>query len=92
MTDTRNPDYVLEEFLGQIKMDGRWVDYARGVEAESRKWQAADPGARRVVDWISKEVIVPAECEAFNIRKEGVCGTPLTAHDDCARAYDHREV
>ncbi len=51
-------NHVPETFLGQILLDGRWVDYARGHEAESRTWQAGDPTRRRVVDWISREVLI----------------------------------
>lgn len=47
-----------EEWLGQIFHDGTWMDYARGHEAESRRWQAGDPTKRRLVHWISKEVLV----------------------------------
>lgn len=91
---TTSPEHVPETFLGQIRTgdDGAWTDYTRGHEDAARTWQAGDPGSRRVVDWISREVIIPATCDAFNIRKEGVCNTPLTALDDCAHAYDHREV
>lgn len=50
-----------EAFLGQVLIDGKWLDYARGHEEPSRRWQQADPTRRRVVDWIYKErVIVPA--------------------------------
>lgn len=49
-----------ETFLGQILHDGKWLDYARGHEAESRKWQSEDPANRRVVDWIHKErILIP---------------------------------
>jgi hypothetical protein len=55
------PGFIPEEYLGQILIDGKWVDYARGTEATSRAWQAGDPANRRVVDWIWKErVIFPA--------------------------------
>jgi hypothetical protein len=50
--------YVLEEYLGQILVEGRWLDYARGTEAASRRWQAADPKNRRVVDWIDKRKVI----------------------------------
>lgn len=50
-----------ETYLGQIKIDGRWMDYARGNEAETRTWQQADPANRRVVDWIYKEKIIFGE-------------------------------
>lgn len=87
MTD-RQP----EEFLGQIKIDNAWVDYARGYEEVSKTWQSHDPGGRRLVHWISREVLVPAECEAYNARRQGVCGAPLTALDDCPNALDHGEA
>lgn len=88
MTENHEP----ETYLGQIKVDGRWVDYARGHEAPSRTWQEAEPGIRRVVDWISGEVLIPAECEAFNEVRQGMCKRPLTALDDCPEAIHHREV
>jgi hypothetical protein len=51
-----------ETYLGQILIDGEWLDYARGHEQESRRWQQADPTRRRVVDWIRKErVLIPAK-------------------------------
>lgn len=49
-----------ETFLGQILVDGQWVDYARGTEKESRLWQARDPKNRRVVDWIRKTQVIIA--------------------------------
>lgn len=49
-----------ETCLGQILIDGKWLDYARGTELEARIWQLGDPKRRRVVDWIDKDrVIVP---------------------------------
>ena len=48
----------VEGWLGQILIDGKWLDYARGYEAESRRWQAADPESRRLVHWISGKVLV----------------------------------
>lgn len=52
---------VLEEWLGQILVKGEWIDYARGTEAASREWQAANTDNRRVVDWIYKErVLIPS--------------------------------
>lgn len=57
MTDA----YVPETWLGQIFHEGQWLDYARGFEAPSRRWQAEDPTNRRVVDWIDKKkILVPA--------------------------------
>lgn len=54
-------DFVPEEWLGQIRTgpDAPWEDYARGHEAESRRWQAADPANRRVVHWIGRKVLIP---------------------------------
>lgn len=50
-----------ESFLGQILVDGTWLDYARGSEEDSRRWQQGDPTRRRVVDWIyTDRVIIPA--------------------------------
>lgn len=55
------PGYVAEEWLGQILIDGKWLDYARGTEDASRRWQASDPANRRVVDWIRKDkILIPA--------------------------------
>lgn len=53
-----------ETFLGQIRVEGEWLDYARGHEAESRRWQAADPANRRVVDWISREILIAGHPDA----------------------------
>ena len=50
-----------EGWLGQILVDGKWMDYARGFEEESKRWQAADPVNRRIVHWISSEILVPAK-------------------------------
>lgn len=47
-----------EGWLGQIVMDGRWADYARGYEHESKVWQAEKPDHRRLVHWITREVLV----------------------------------
>jgi hypothetical protein len=51
-------DMAQESWLGQIRVDGKWVDFARGFEGESRRWQAGDPTNRRVVDWIDKAKIL----------------------------------
>lgn len=53
-----NPDHVPETFLGQILVDGVWLDYSRGVESAARDWQALAPDTRRVVDWIYKERVI----------------------------------
>lgn len=55
-TDDLTPD--VEGWLGQIIHEGRWVDYARGYEAESRAWQAEKPDHRRLVHWITRVVLV----------------------------------
>lgn len=53
---------MSDTWLGQILVEGEWLDYARGQEAESRRWQAGDPENRRVVDWIRKDrILVPAQ-------------------------------
>lgn len=49
----------VEGWLGQIWMHGKWMDYARGLEFESKKWQATDPTNRRIVHWTSGKVLVP---------------------------------
>jgi hypothetical protein len=88
MPDTNQP----EEFLGQVRSaSGGWMDYARGNEGQSRRWQASEPGDRRVVDWITGEVLIPAVCEAYREDK-GMCNAPLTALDDCPYAAEHKEV
>ena len=52
-------DYVAETFLGQILIDGEWVDYARGQEAPARAWVQTYPaGTARVVDWIDKKKVL----------------------------------
>jgi len=49
----------LEEYLGQILVDGEWLDYARGTEAASRTWLKGRPaGEARVVDWIDKRKVL----------------------------------
>jgi hypothetical protein len=55
----------VEGWLGQIRHRGGWMDFARSVEGPARKWQSADPVDRRVVHWISREVLIDAEPEAF---------------------------
>jgi len=47
--------------LGQILIDGKWVDYARDTEDEAIKWASKReaPGTARVVDWISRAVMWP---------------------------------
>jgi hypothetical protein len=57
---SRREGYVEETWLGQIWQDDQWMDYARGTEASSRRWQREDPENRRVVDWIRKENILVA--------------------------------
>lgn len=47
-----------EGWVGQIKLDGVWMDYARGYEAETKAWQAAKPDTRRIKHWITGEIIV----------------------------------
>lgn len=54
----------METWLGQILVDGKWLDYARGTEKASRSWQALDPTNRRVVDWINKGKILIAARDA----------------------------
>ena len=67
MADT----YVPETFLGQIFHEGEWLDYARGHEPESRRWQAGDRLNRRVVDWIRKEnLLIP---HAAELVRRAVC-------------------
>lgn len=76
-----------EEFLGQILTDGQWVDYARGHEAESRTWQAADPKHRRVVDWINKSKVIVAptpEPRHFTYEEMHQAITAIEASDDLA--------
>ena len=51
--------YVPEEYLGQILVDGAWLDYARGTRDASRLWVAGQPaGEARVVDWIDKKRVI----------------------------------
>jgi membrane-bound inhibitor of C-type lysozyme len=47
-----------ETWLGQILVDGEWVDYARGSSASATRWADEDPAARRVVYWTRKSVPV----------------------------------
>ena len=49
---------ATEEFLGQIRKDGIWMDYARGTETAAREWYEGDRANRRIVDWIYKERIL----------------------------------
>ena len=59
------PEFVPETWLGQILIEGRWVDYARGHEGPSRTWQAKERrlNPRRVVNWIDKgrKVLIPSK-------------------------------
>lgn len=48
----------VEDHLGQILKDGQWIDYARGYSGEARVWQAGDTTNRRIVHYISGEVLV----------------------------------
>lgn len=44
-----------ETSLGQILVDGEWIDYARGTLPQAIQWASAEPeGEARVVDWIKK--------------------------------------
>lgn len=43
--------------LGQVWIDGEWLDYARDTELQALAWARAKPGYRRVVDWITREVL-----------------------------------
>jgi hypothetical protein len=83
---------VEELHLGQIR-DGRggWDDFARGTESVSRRWQKEEPSDRRVVDALTREILIPALCEAYREHK-GMCNAPLTALDDCPYAHEHKEV
>jgi hypothetical protein len=67
------PGYVPEEYLGQIRTgpDAPWEDYARSTEAEARRWQAADPDHRRVVDWIYKERVIFPDAHAEHAARIG---------------------
>ena len=60
----QEPEEWLGQVLGTAEVDGpanagKWIDYARGHEAESRRWQAQDPTQRRVVHWIKRTVLIP---------------------------------
>lgn len=51
---------MIETWLGQILVDGEWLDYARGTQQAARAWHAEDPANRRVVDWIRKDhILIP---------------------------------
>jgi hypothetical protein len=54
----RFPPPGEEGWLGQIWLNGRWADYARGYEDETRQWQAAEPATRRIVHWITRDILV----------------------------------
>lgn len=61
--EPRNPDFPEpgeEGWVGQIFSNGKWMDYARGFEVETRAWQLGDPAHRRIKHWITGKVIVPA--------------------------------
>lgn len=54
-------EHKPETWLGQIRHQGRWMDYARGDEKSARRWHRQDPANRRVVDWIRKEqILIPS--------------------------------
>jgi len=80
-----------ETFLGQIRIDGVWMDYARGTEAASRHWVEQDTASRRVVDWIYKDRILMGAGApvrpVVTAKSEGrtyLLGLPVTVtvHDD----------
>jgi len=79
-----------ETHLGQILVDGQWVDYARGHEKESRLWQRRDPHNRRVVDWIDKrKVIIPVKPQprAWTFEELPTPVTEREIRDDLAGYY-----
>lgn len=48
-----------ETSLGQIMLDGVWVDYARGTLGHAILWASGEPeGTARVVDWIDKKHVL----------------------------------
>lgn len=80
MTNQRE-GYVPETHLGQIKIDGKWMDYARGHREESIRWAKGDPENRRVVDWIHKEQIIWPEGESADTQpRQDADGTPYLAY------------
>lgn len=56
----------METYLGQIWIDGEWVDYARGTREIAWVWAICGDSTtratrRRVVDWIDKNKVIFGE-------------------------------
>lgn len=46
--------------LGQVFIDGQWMDYARDTPEEAIRWaRKRDAGTARVVDWVGRAVMWP---------------------------------
>lgn len=54
------PALGVEGWLAQILLDGEWQDFARGYEQETKAWQRLKPESRRIVHWITRDVLVDA--------------------------------
>lgn len=87
-----NIDYPAETSQGQTLLDGRWINEIRGTAFRLRQWQEDDPSDRRVVHFLDGTLLIPAECGAYNAKRQGVCRRPLTLHDDCPDAADHEDA
>lgn len=74
---------AVEEFLGQIRIDGVWKDYSRGTEEAARRWFEEAPANRRVVDWIDKHrVLYPKPTPEHIALRQDADGTPYFAYFD----------
>lgn len=52
--------------LGQILVDGQWLDYARASYWESRRWAQADEANRRVVTYIGRDAVYPLVVKEYD--------------------------
>lgn len=54
-----SPHPQNEVAVGQIMLDGKWVDYARATPRQAIYWAENQPeGEARVVDWIGKRDVI----------------------------------
>ena len=80
-----------ETYLGQIKVDDEWQDYARGHRDETAAWAQRDPDERRIVHWIYKERVLWANGDWVPVHGEFILtvrfgNAAMQTTDDLARA------
>lgn len=79
MTERGTPHPNGEDWLTQVLVDGRWLDYVRSTEAQARAFFTTsevvrEPDKWRCVDWIRKDTVLIAPVSTRNCRG---CGTPV---------------